>query len=41
MKREVIVGILDGELTKEERIRYVPEILVANLENIELTFFEA
>ena len=28
-------------LTKEERIRYVPEILVANLENIELTFFEA
>lgn len=28
-------------LTKEERIRYVPEILVANLDNIELTFFEA
>lgn len=28
-------------LSKEDRIRYVPEILVANLENIELTFFEA
>lgn len=28
-------------LTKEERIRYVPEILVANLDNIILTFFEA
>lgn len=28
------------ELSKEDRIRYVPEILVANLENIELTFFE-
>lgn len=28
-------------LTKEERTRYVPEILVANLDNIDLTFFEA
>ena len=28
------------ELSKEDRIQYVPEILVANLENIELTFFE-
>ena len=30
-----------NELTKEERIKYVPEILVANLENINLTFYEA
>ena len=29
------------ELSKDERIRYVPEILVANLENIKLTFFES
>lgn len=28
-------------LSKEDRIRYVPEILVANLENINLTFFES
>ena len=29
------------ELTKEERLNYVPEILVANLDHIELTFFES
>ena len=30
-----------NDLDKDERIKYVPEVLVANLENIELTFFEA
>ena len=27
-------------LTKEERIRYVPEILVANINNIHITLFD-